>query len=80
MEAKPGMIVRAKAGREEGRFMAVTSVKDGYVYLADGKERKLAAPKKKNIKHVAFTKAEIQLDNLTDKGLRSFLREYTGNE
>ncbi len=80
MEAKPGMIVRAMAGREEGRFMAVTSVKDGFVYLADGKERKLSAPKKKNIKHVAFTKAEINIDNLTDKGLRSFLREYNGNE
>lgn len=74
------MIVRAKAGREEGRFMVVVSEKDGFVYLADGKERKLAAPKKKNIKHVAFTRTEIQLDNLTDKGLRSFLREYTGNE
>ena len=80
MEAKPGMIVRAMAGREEGRFMAVISVKDGFVYLADGKERKLSAPKKKNIKHVAFTKAEINLDNLTDKGLRNFLREYAGNE
>lgn len=74
------MIVRAKAGREEGRFMVVVSEKDGFVYLADGKERKLAAPKKKNIKHVAFTRTEIQLDNLTDKGLRSFLREYTENE
>ena len=55
-------------------------LKDGFVYLADGKERKLSAPKKKNIRHIAFTKAEINLDNLTDKGLRSFLREYTGNE
>lgn len=74
------MIVRVKAGREANRFMVVVSEKDGFVYLADGKERKLAAPKKKNIKHVAFTKTEIKLDNLTDKGLRSFLREYTGNE
>ncbi len=80
MEAKPGMIVRVKAGREQNHFMTVVSEKDGFVYLADGKERKLSSPKKKNIKHVAFTKAEIKLDNLTDKGLRSFLRDYTGNE
>lgn len=71
------MIVRALAGREENRFMVVVSEKDGYVYLADGKERKLTAPKKKNIKHVAFTNAETELDNLTDKGLRMLLREYT---
>lgn len=77
MEAKPGMIVRAMAGREKDRFMMVVSCGGGYVYLADGRERKLEAPKKKNIRHVALTNAVINTDNLTDKGLRKLLCEYT---
>lgn len=60
--------------------MVVISSESGYVFLADGKERKLDAPKKKNTKHIAPTKAVIDLNNLTDKGLRTFLREFTGNE
>ncbi len=76
MEAKPGMIVRATAGREQNHFMMVVSCDSGYVYLADGKERKLSSPKKKNIKHVAPTNAVIDTDNLTDKGLRKLLCEY----
>ncbi len=71
------MIVKATAGREQDRFMVVVSCDEGYVYLADGKERKLSAPKKKNIRHIAPTKTVTDIDNLTDKGLRTLLREYT---
>ena len=78
MEAKIGMIVRSMAGRDKGKFMAVVSMENGFVYLADGKERKLSSPKKKNAKHVSLTKTVISTDNLTDKGLRKLLREFNG--
>ena len=77
MEAKVGTIVRAMAGREKGRFMIVVSTENGFVYLADGKERKLASPKKKNVKHISPTKTTLNTDKLTDKGLRCFLREFS---
>ena len=78
MEAKIGMIVRSMAGRDKGKFMAVVSMESGFVYLADGKERKLSSPKKKNAKHVSLTKTVISTDNLTDKGLRKLLRDFNG--
>ena len=78
MEAKIGMIVRSMAGRDKGKFMAVVSMGNGFVYLADGKERKLSSPKKKNAKHVSLTKTVISTDNLTDKGLRKLLRDFNG--
>ena len=77
MEAQIGMIVRSAAGRDKGKFMVIVSIADSFVYLADGKERKLASPKKKNEKHICQTKTVISTDDLTDKGLKKILREYT---
>ena len=78
MEAKIGMIVRSMAGRDKGKFMVVVSMEKGFVYLADGKERKLDSPKKKNAKHVSLTRTAVNTENLTDKGLRKLLREFNG--
>ena len=78
MEAKIGMIVRSMAGRDKGKFMVVVSMEKGFVYLADGKERKLSSPKKKNEKHISMTKTAVSTENLTDKGLRKLLREFDG--
>ena len=78
MEARSGMIVRSMAGRDKGKFMVVISTEDGFVYIADGKERKLGSPKKKNLKHVSLTRTAVNTDNLTDKGLRKLLREFDG--
>ncbi|MBQ8825987.1 MAG: KOW domain-containing RNA-binding protein [Oscillospiraceae bacterium] len=77
MEAKLGMVVRSIAGHDKGRFLVITAADDDFAYLADGKERKLASPKKKRLKHVRFTNTVIDTGNLTDKGLRQFLAEYT---
>ncbi len=77
MEAVNGMIVRSRAGRDKGKFLAVIKADEEFVYLADGKERKLEKPKKKRIKHVAFTNTVIDTDNLTDKKLRSVIMEFS---
>ena len=78
MEANIGTVVRSLAGRDKGKFMVVVSMENGFVYLADGKERKLDSPKKKNAKHVSLTRTAVNTDNLTDKGLRKLLREFGG--
>lgn len=73
MEIKAGSVVLSSAGHDKGRFMLVVGADGGRVFLADGKERKLASPKKKNIRHVRATLSSIELDGLTDKKLRQTL-------
>lgn len=71
---KTGTVVISSAGHDGGGWFVVAGADDGYVYIADGKERKLISPKKKNIRHVRATENSIELSGLTDKGLRRALR------
>jgi len=77
---KAGSVVISSAGHDCGRPMVVTAADGGVVYVADGKERKLASPKKKNIRHVRPTKSAIELEGLTDKKLRQTLRAFVLQE
>ncbi len=70
-----GQIVASKAGHDAGRFFAAVKISDGYIYLADGKERKLNNPKKKNIKHIAKTETVVKIPE-TDKQLRKLLNSF----
>ena len=47
-----GCLVISVAGRDKGKLFVVVDCLDKFVYLADGKTRKVNAIKKKNIKHV----------------------------
>ncbi len=73
---EPGTVVLCRAGREKGRFLVVISSDSECVYLADGKERKLSAPKKKNIKHIQLTSTVIGTAGITDKALRGYLSNF----
>ena len=75
-DIRAGSVVRALAGREKGRTFVAVAADGGFVYIADGKERKLSAPKKKNIKHISPVDACINTDGLTDKKLRQLTRSY----
>ena len=75
MEIKRGAVVTAIAGRDSGGYFAVTEISGGYIYIADGKKRKLSAPKRKNRKHLRMTEKVIMLNNITDKNLRNVLSE-----
>jgi len=80
MEYKKGMVVRATAGRDEGLFFAVTEADGEYVFIADGKTRKVGRPKKKNVKHIRATKRILEESGLTDGRLRKALSEYNNSE
>jgi len=80
MDFKKGMVVISRAGRDSGYPMAVVDVKDGFVFVCDGKERPLERPKKKNPLHLAATNKTIQLDNITNRKLRTVLREHIAEE
>lgn len=49
MDTNPGQLVFSKAGRDKGKKFIITAVdKDsGYVYIVDGKLRRVENPKKK---------------------------------
>lgn len=74
MDFEKGNVVISKAGRDKGYFMAVVGEEKGYPLVADGKERPLERPKRKNPKHLQKTNFNIDLEQLTDKKLRTYLR------
>ena len=49
---KKGDLVVAKKGRDFGKTFLVVDVEDKFLYLVNGKERKVSKHKKKNAKHV----------------------------
>ena len=89
-----GQIVRAAAGRDrDGRFCVVgVDQEQDRLLLADGKQRKLAKPKRKKLGHVEIlTDQEHMYDHpaieklkqgqaLTDKELRRALAAFRAKE
>lgn len=52
MEVDKSSLIVSKAGRDKGQLFYVIDTNEQYVYLADGKSRKLEKPKRKKRKHV----------------------------
>jgi ribosomal protein L14E/L6E/L27E len=69
-----GSVVKATAGRDNGKLFVVVAIENEYVFIADGKSRKLAMPKRKNPKHIWPTNQILQTESVTDKQLRKTLR------
>ncbi len=72
-----GRIVCSKAGRDKGYFMVIVETKGDFLYVADGKERPLERPKRKNAKHLMFTNTVLANDSFkTNKQLKKALAVY----
>ncbi|WP_409970023.1 KOW domain-containing RNA-binding protein [Bengtsoniella intestinalis] len=54
MEIATSNIIKSDAGRDSGKLFVVTSTDGEYLWLVDGKSRKVEQPKRKKRKHVAF--------------------------
>ena len=52
MDISKADIVASKAGRDQGQFFFVLDTDGEYVYIADGKGRRVEQPKRKKRKHV----------------------------
>ncbi len=49
----PSAFVKSVAGRDKNRcFIVMSRVDDRYVFISDGKMRKVEKPKKKKVKHL----------------------------
>ena len=54
-EIKPSDIVQSLAGHDTGGVFLVLRTEGEFAFVADGKNRKCAKPKRKKMKHLAFT-------------------------
>lgn len=72
-----GSVVAANAGRDKGRYFVAVAAGGGFVYIADGKERRLEKPKRKNAKHISPAGARVELEGLTNRKLRRLIREFS---
>ena len=71
-------VVVSTAGRDQGKLYYVIGVENGYLFLANGKDRSLDKPKRKKLKHVqkvlrSETRVALKLRG-GDKVLNSELR------
>lgn len=80
MDISIGTIVKACAGRDGNDYFVVVAHDDTWVYIANGKNRRLSKPKKKNVKHLKLTKSIIDLEKFTDKKLKRFLNGYKSTQ
>lgn len=78
-----GQIVISGAGHDKGQYYVIIEANDEYVYLVDGKSKKLSNPKKKNRKHIQLTNevcseivAKHNGGNLLNKDIIKVLKEY----
>lgn len=70
-----GMLVRSKAGHDQGEIFIITAVDDAYVYLADGKYRTLDKPKKKKKKHVQIILEKYDIEDADDIKIKRIIKE-----
>ncbi len=75
MDDLTGHLFVSLAGRDKGCICAVVGKADdeGYVYIADGRLRKVESPKKKKLKHlkpIARQNSVIPPERLTNRFIR----------
>lgn len=74
MELKTGSVAESIRGHDEG-FFVVVRLDGTFAYLANGKQRPLEKPKKKNLKHLRATGAVLDLSRIqTNRQLKTALR------
>ncbi|MBQ6987191.1 MAG: KOW domain-containing RNA-binding protein [Oscillibacter sp.] len=89
MDIEKSNIVRSRAGRDMGKLFVVLAVEGEYLLLADGKSRKLEAPKRKKRRHVEFVAADDDTrlskkirgeEKITNSELRRALAAYRAEQ
>ena len=88
MEIDKSSLVVSKAGRDQGQLFYVIDADEQYVYLADGKSRRIEAPKRKKQKHVRFIAESAapvaekirSKEKITNSELCKAIAAYSGKE
>lgn len=74
---KEGSIVKAKAGRDKDMFFVVVKLQDEYAYIANGRRRKVDAPKKKKLIHLQSTHGTAK-SYQTNREIKNAIKEFGG--
>ena len=69
-----GLLAYSLAGHDKGNLYFVIREEGDYLWLADGKNRPLENPKKKNKKHLQIIKRNISVETVDDR-LQSITNE-----
>lgn len=78
MRLQVGSVVRARRGRDNGKYFCVVAIDGGFCWLRDGKSRPLDNPKRKNIRHITITNHILTTDALkSDVDLKKALEGFT---
>ena len=78
MDFEKGMVVRAKAGRDKGKFLVILEIQGGYALIADGRRRRVEHPKRKKLIHLAPTNTAHTGSLETNPKIKQILREFNG--
>ena len=74
-----GMLAVSKAGHDKRKIYVITGEDDEYVYLADGRNRTISRPKRKNRKHIQIIKKirmEKPQDGYRDLEIKRTIKKY----
>ena len=77
-------VVTSTAGRDRGGYFFVVGCEDRYVFLVNGKQRKVERPKKKKRRHVCYVgdmenRAAVKIkngDRIVNSEIRRALAEF----
>ena len=82
-----GSIVYSKAGRDSGKCYIIVGLDGkGYAYVANGRDKTLSSPKRKNVKHLdpsgevikTIQEKLLSEKQVFDSEIKSALRQYSG--
>lgn len=74
-----GLVVRSRAGHDQGGFFAVLSADEKFAVICDGKRRSLEKPKRKKKIHLAATTTVLPDSSMkTNREIRVALRSFQG--
>lgn len=75
-----GDLVYSRRGRDKGFLMVVIREDKDFVYVVDGKKRRLENPKRKNPRHLTFLSDSINEEKMkTNRSVRRALFEAAQN-
>ena len=72
-----GYLARSIAGHDKGNLYIIIEETDQYLFLANGEEKTLEKPKRKNRKHVALIKIKNPVSS--NEAIKHSIREYRRN-
>jgi len=70
-----GRLVISKAGHDKGSVLCVIDCDGEYLFLADGRKRKVEKPKRKKLKHVELINVTAYSGSVRNKGIHVYIRD-----